>query len=94
MGIMQSEKKLAEANYFLGKLRITPQDATHENESKYTLSAFLNAWRSIIDIILYDYSEKFGLCVSRDEKFLARDFEIAARATNTVLALTFVQWCS
>lgn len=89
---MQSEEKLAEAKYFLDLLKVTPQDNAHQKEFMYKLSAFLSAWRSVIDIILYDYVDKFQFCFSQDEEITMRDFEVAARATNNTQAQTFIQW--
>jgi hypothetical protein len=89
---MQSEEKLAEAQYFLNTLRQTPQDNQHAKEYMYVLSAFLSAWRSVIDIILYDYSDKYQLCFSRDEEIRVRDFDVAARSANNTQAQAFIKW--
>lgn len=51
---MQAEDKLAEANYFLEKLR-----DSKEVEFRFNLSAFIQAWRSVFDVLLYDYAEKY-----------------------------------
>ncbi len=89
---MQSEDKLAEARYFLGLLSVTPQDPIHEKEFMYTVSAFLSSWRSVFDIMLYDYADKFQLGFSRDEEITERDFGIAARVTNNGQASSFLLW--
>ena len=89
---MQAEEKLEEARYFLTLLQNTPQDNAHEKEFMYLVSAFLSSWRSVFDIMLYDYAAKFSLGFSRDEEITERDFEIAARVTNNTQALLFLRW--
>jgi hypothetical protein len=89
---VQSEDKLAEARYFLGLLNIMPQDTAHEREFMYNVSAFLSSWRSVFDIMLYDYADKFRFGFSRDEEITERDFEIAARVTNNTQGLSFLRW--
>lgn len=89
---MHSEGKLAEAKYFLDLLRVAPQDPTHEKEFMYEVSAFLSSWRSVIDVILYDYAEKFNFGFSRDEGITVRDFEVAARVTRNNIATEFIEW--
>lgn len=89
---MQVKEKLNEAHYFLGMLSNTPQDDAHEREFTYILSAFLNSWASVLDVLLYDYLEKFSLGFSRSERITERDFEIAARALNHTQATLFIRW--
>jgi len=86
---MEAEKKIREAEYFLNQLNNIPQDS---DEFIYNLSAFLTAWRSVLDIILYDYAEKFNLGLTREEKVTDRDFEVAARALQHTQALQFIKW--
>ena len=50
--------KLEEARYFLEQFRET---VLKPKKSKFYLSAFLHAWRSVIDIMLYDFAEYYGL---------------------------------
>lgn len=89
---MQAEEKLEEARYFLRMLNATPQDIPHEREFMHVVSAFLSSWRSVLDVILYDYSDKYHFGFSRDEAISIRDFEIAARVTNNTQALQFLTW--
>ena len=89
---MQSEEKLREARYFLDKLRTMPEDTEHEREYMYLLSAFLNSWRSVMDVMLYDYAEKFSLGFTRQERITDRDFKVAARVLNHTQAKRFIQW--
>jgi len=44
---MYARKRLDEARYFCGKLSV----AENDDEFYFNLSAFLNAWRSILDVI-------------------------------------------
>jgi hypothetical protein len=89
---MQVKEKLNEAHYFLEMLRNAPGDNTHERQFMYILSAFLNSWASVLDVLLYDYLEMFCLGFSRSERITERDFEIAARVLNHTQALSFIQW--
>jgi hypothetical protein len=89
---MQAEEKLEEARYFLRLLNATPQDIAHEREFMHLVSAFLSSWRSVLDVMLYDYSDKYHFGFSRDEAISIRDFGIAARVTNNSQALQFLTW--
>ena len=89
---MQAEEKLEEARFFLRMLNASPQDITHEREFMHVLSAFLSSWRSVTDVILYDYSDMFHFGFSRDEEITIHDFEIAARVTNNPQAGQFISW--
>lgn len=76
---MKAEDKLAEAKYFLTKL--------HEStgsELGYNLSAFIQAWRSVFDVLLYDYAEQyFGYSEARKFKITKTVFkEIATVLDN------------
>jgi len=50
--------KLEEARYFLEQFGET---ITKPKKNRFYLSAFLHAWRSVIDIMLYDFAEYYGL---------------------------------
>lgn len=85
---MQVGYKLDEARYFLDKLKTLDKGS---DDFMFNLSAFLTAWRSVIDVMLYDYMEKyFGF--AREERFDGRDFEIAARASGNQDAIQFCDW--
>jgi hypothetical protein len=90
--MLHFQEKLEEARYFLQKLEETPQDNAHNREFMYVLSAFLTSWRSVTDLILYDYAEKFGLGFSREDDLSLHDFELAARVTNNLQAQQFLTW--
>jgi len=50
--------KLEEARYFLEQFGKT---ITKPKKNRFYLSAFLHAWRSVIDIMLYDFAKYFGV---------------------------------
>jgi hypothetical protein len=86
---MDTRNKLKETRYFLDALNL----ARNEPEKfQYNLSAFLNAWRSILDVMLYDFAEFYSLGFTREEKVTDRDFWVAARAKNLNDAMRFIEW--
>ncbi len=95
---MEANFKLEEASYFLGRLKElvnTPAMPSNmqeiDNKFMYTSSAFLTAWRSVLDILLYDYVERyFG--ISREEKLDTDAFKIAAIACKKQEAIEFITW--
>jgi hypothetical protein len=86
---MQSKDKLAEAAYFLEALS---KNAPRTDEFNYNLSAFLGATQSVVDVMLYDFVEKFDLGFNRDDKVTPRDFFVASKAKGSAGALEFLDW--
>lgn len=92
---MEAQNKLQEAQYFLRELSNASQDT---DEFIYKMSAFLSAWRSVFDILLYDYAEKFSLGLTREDKISDYQFEIAIKAfkryasVRAAKALKFLHW--
>lgn len=85
---LEAKYKLAEAHYFLHGVKSLK---SKPDEFMYNLSAFLSAWRSVLDVLLYDYAKKyFGW--RRDARFDVRDFEIAVRVSGNGSALSFIEW--
>jgi len=86
---MQSDQKLKEAQYFLGKLNL----GLDFEELAYNLSAFVSAWRSVFDVLLYDYAETY-FNVNREEKiYITRTtFQMVAKATRNHDAEKFIAW--
>jgi len=82
-----SEKKLQEAEFFLGKI----YEAT-EDEILYYVSAFLSAWRSVFDFLLYDAAIFFELGFNRNEDMRPWHFRWAAKRLENVQALKFLSW--
>ncbi|MFA5364916.1 MAG: hypothetical protein WC325_07025 [Candidatus Bathyarchaeia archaeon] len=87
---MDTGKKLMEAEYFLEILLQT--DFNKRDEFHYNLSAFLSAWRSIFDIMLYDFAEIFKIGLSRESKIYDESFALAAHNTQNTQALGFIKW--
>jgi hypothetical protein len=86
---MQSDEKLKEAQYFLGKLTA---DLDFE-ELAFNLSAFVSAWRSVYDVLLYDYAERYFDVDREDRIHVTREsFKIVARATKNRGAERFIEW--
>lgn len=85
---MEAEHKLSEARYFLDKMNTLK---SQPEEFMHNLSAFLSAWRSVPDILLYDYAEKY-FAWGREDRFDMRDFEVATRASGRKEAQRFFQW--
>jgi hypothetical protein len=86
---LHTRNKLAEAKYFLD---ILPNMTDDDDGFHYNLSAFLSAWRSTLDIMLYDLAEHFLLCFTREDDMSKRDFEVAAKALRNRTALQFISW--
>jgi hypothetical protein len=87
---MDTGKKLREAEYFLEALRQT--NFNKRDEFHYNLSAFLTAWRSILDVMLYDFAELFKIGLTRENKMFPESFEKAARTSRNTRALEFIKW--
>jgi len=75
---MDTRDKLEEAQYFLNSLR----DEEDPNRFNYNLSAFLGAWRSVLDIMLYDLAEVWTLGLTREDRITDNEFSVAAKALN------------
>jgi len=87
---MQAEDKLEEARYFLDKLRNLEENLI---EFKYNLSAFVSSWRSVLDVLLYDYAEKYFKIVREEQvKITPEVFSIGASAFNVPDAKKFIEW--
>ena len=99
---MQAEYKLKEARYFLGRLNDLKQTSNEPvadeetfNEIMYNLSAFVSAWRSTFDELLYDFAERY-FKVNREEKMQIKpeNLIMAARAIRSINpeAEKFIKW--
>ena len=86
---MDTRAKLEEATYFLERLTETQDKPETFN---YNLSALLSAWRSVLDIMLYDFSEHYSLGLTREDKITHEILEIAAKALRHNQALAFIRW--
>lgn len=88
---MDTRNKLSEAKYFL-EILFGVQDDT--DKFYYNLSAFITAWRSTLDYMLYDFAEIFNLGFTRDDEMTEKEFRAVSNALNKTKALAFIRWWS
>lgn len=86
---MDTTRKLEEAEYFLGTL-IKTKDTPEVFQ--FYLSAFLSAWRSVLDIMLYDFAEYYSLGFTRENFLDDRCFKAVAAALANEDALRCIEW--
>ncbi len=85
---MQTRRKLREACYFCERL----SQAKNDDEFYFNLSAFLNAWRGILDVMLYDLAEHYSLGFSREDLMSEMEFGAVANALKKNDAVKFIKW--
>jgi len=103
--IMRAEDKLEEAKYFLDILKeisptISAESHWEENRDvhaiepkfKHNFSACIQALRSVFDILLYDYAEKFKFIESREDYMDEKRFRIIAKACGFSESKRFIKW--
>lgn len=86
---MDTRKKLREALYFFTEL------ARFENEPEkfdFNMSAFLHAWRGVMDVMLHDFADYFMLGFSREDELRFDNFEEAARRKKCTDGMKFIHW--
>jgi len=86
---MDTRGKLEEASYFLFALRRTEKTL---KQFVYNLSAFLSAWRSVLDVMLYDFAEHYRIGLTREDRMTDEIFWYVAKAQNNAQALGFIKW--
>ena len=90
-----TRNKLEEARYFLEQFGET---ITKPKKNRFYLSAFLHAWRSVIDIMLYDFAKYCGLYNFKNpNKFnnvvmFAEHISKTARNQKKNQAVEFIEW--
>jgi hypothetical protein len=84
---MGAKEKIKEADYFLRQLY-----RARSNAFLYHISAFLSAWRSVLDVMLFDFAQMYSLGFDSKDRIDDEGFEIAARATKQKKALGFLAW--
>jgi hypothetical protein len=101
---MEAREKLREALYFLEQIKkLEDEGRSHtfsEDEFRKrnlvlraNLSAFVLAWHSIPEIMLYDFAEKFKLPFTRNDRMMYFDFALAAlNNPNRDDALDLLAW--
>ena len=89
--MQMAESKLRETQYFLDRLHDLKGDP---REFKYNLSAFVTAWRSVFDVLLYDYAEKYFNTNREQEKVTPDAFVLAAKSVKDTMpdAERFIEW--
>ena len=90
---MDTRKKLREANYFMGELlgELGKRGQTPEPFDFY-MSAFLHAWRGVLDVMLYDFAEHFSLGFSREDELNIDNFKKAAESKKCADGIEFSDW--
>jgi hypothetical protein len=101
---MEAREKLREALYFLEQIKkLEDQGRSHtfsEDEFRKrnlalraNLSAFILAWHSIPEIMLYDFAETFKLPFTRNDRMMDFDFALSALSNpNRDDALDLLAW--
>ncbi|MGA2310608.1 MAG: hypothetical protein ABSG57_13825 [Candidatus Bathyarchaeia archaeon] len=84
---MTANLKLNEAGYFLRAIKNTTDDTF-----LFNLSAFLSAWRSILDVMLFDFAQKYHLGFGPEDHVTFETFRIVAKALKRGQALRFLSW--
>ena len=87
---MEAEKKLRGAKYHLQRMK--EKYLINEEIFTYELEAFLSKTRSIPDVLLEDFNQKFSLGISLEEKLYPETFEKRARELKNVQAINFIDW--
>ena len=88
---MHSQKKYKECVFFFKKLERFDED---DIEWDFYYSAFLAAWRSVLDVLLYDAAFRFNLGFTINDKIREWQFQWAAKKEENVNALSFLSWWS
>lgn len=56
------------------------------------MSAFLHAWRGVLDVMLYDFSDLYSLGFSREDEVRYDNFEKASQRKNCADGVKFIDW--
>lgn len=86
---MDTRSKLKEARYFLG---ILAQVQDEPDKFRFNLSAFLTAWRSVLDVMLYDFAVLHSVGFTRDVEMSHKEFYAVAEVLNKTEATRFLRW--
>ena len=103
---MRAEGKLEEAKYFLDILKKVSRTITTDSQwkegrdghtiepkFKHNFSACIQALRSVFDVLLYDYAEKyFKYSPERQEYMDENRFSIIASARGSSESKQFIKW--
>jgi len=86
---MDTIRKLDEAKYLLDLLSYYQKD---ETKFSYNLNAFLSSWRSVLDIMLYDFAEHYSLGFTREVEMNDKEFYAVAQVLKRTEAVKFIKW--
>ena len=86
---MDTRSKLEEAKYFLDAFVKTKDDL---KVFSFNLSAFLSAWRSVLDVMLYDFAEHYSIGFTRQDVITDQYFKAVSEALKHNDALKFIEW--
>ena len=103
---MKAEDKLAEAKYFLDRLNEISRTISAESDwekgrdvyaiepkFKYNFNACITALRSVFDVLLYDYAEKyFKYSLDRQYYMDEKKFSKIARKCGSSESKKFIKW--
>jgi hypothetical protein len=75
---IEANEKLREAKYFLEQMRrldfmCLETGMFEDKEFSYNFDGFIVAWHSVLDILRFDFAEKFSLGITRQER-ASRDY--------------------
>jgi len=75
---IEANEKLREAKYFLEQMRRLDfmgfeTGVFEDKEFSYNFDAFIVAWHSVLDILRFDFAERFSLGITRQER-ASRDY--------------------
>lgn len=72
------------------------QDLLNEELFIFNLSAFLSAWKSVPEVLLYDFAERFRIGFTLEDYMTDKEFGIAANLWKTQMgesdASDFLKW--
>jgi hypothetical protein len=88
---LDTRSKLEEARHFLKEF-IRTQKEPDTYKPYFNLSAFLSAWRSVLDVMLYDFAEYYTIGLNREDKMYPRDFWLVSKVQSKKQALEFLDW--
>lgn len=79
MSAIEAREKLTEAKYFLDQMMRLDFMGLNtgifkDREFGYNLDGFLVAWHSVLDVLRYDFAEKFSLGITRQERVPHRNY--------------------
>ena len=90
---IQAYTKLDESAFFLEKLKELRDTSVTENiEQNFYFSAFLHAWKGVLDVLLYDFAIIFDLGFDRKDRMIDSYFRWAAKRLDHQEALRFLTW--